>query len=83
MRFDTLLRSFLIASLISFLALLLETAYYGLHPGDSSGTTYALTGAFVNNYSDLSGPVNIILIALIFLLTFMIALNKISKKERH
>lgn len=82
MRFDTILRSFLIASLISFMALLLEAAYYGLHPDDTYGTTYALTGAFVNNYSDLSSPVSIILLALIFFLTFVITLSKISKKER-
>ncbi len=82
MRFDTILRSFLIASLISFMALLLEAAYYGLQPDDTYGTTYALTGAFVNNYSDLGSPVNIILLALIFFLTFVITLNKISKKER-
>lgn len=82
MRFDTILRSFLIACLISLMALVLEAAYYGLLTKNTYGTTYALTGAFVNNYSDLSSPINIAFLVLIFLSIFVIALNSISKKER-
>jgi hypothetical protein len=78
MKFDTIIRSFLIAILVSLIALLIEAAYYGL----SSGNTYALTAAFVNNYSDLSSPANIALLTIIFLSTLVICLSKISKKER-
>jgi hypothetical protein len=78
MKFDTIIRSFLIAVLVSLIALIIEAAYYGL----SKGNTYALTAGFVNNYSDLSSPVNITLIAMIFVSTLVIALSKISKKER-
>jgi len=78
MRFDTIIRSFMIASLISLMALLLEAAYYGLRLEN----TYALTGAFVNNFSDLSSPVNITVLAIIFFSTFVIASNRISKRER-
>jgi len=77
MKFDTIIRSFLIAILVSFIALIIEGAYYGLHLGN----TYALTAGFVNNYSDLTSPLNIIFLAIIFVLTFVIALSKISKKE--
>lgn len=77
MKFDTIIRSFLIAILVSIIALLIEAAYYGL----SSGNNYALTAAFVNNYSDLSSPVNITFLAIIFVLTLVIALSNISKRE--
>ncbi len=78
MKFDTIIRSFLIAGLVSLIALIIEAAYYGLRPGN----TYALTAAFINNYSDLSSPINITLLAIIFFSTLVIALSKISKKER-
>jgi hypothetical protein len=78
MKFDTIIRSFLIAILVSLIALILEAAYYGLRLGN----TYALTAGFVNNYSDLSSPINIILLTIIFISTLLIALSKISKKER-
>lgn len=82
MRVDIIVRSFLIASLISLIALLLEAAYYGLHPGNTYGTTYALTAAFVNNFSDLSSPLNIMLLTIIFISTFVIVSNRISKREQ-
>lgn len=78
MKFDTIIRSFLIAILVSLIALIIEAAYYGLN----SETNYALTAAFVNNYSDLCSSANITFLAIIFILTLVIALSKISKKER-
>lgn len=78
MKFDTIIRSFLIAILVSLIALLIEAAYYGL----SSGNTYALTAVFIDNYSDLSSPVNLTILTIIFFSTLVIALSKISKKER-
>jgi hypothetical protein len=78
MKFDTIIRSFLIATLASLIILIIEAAYYGLRIGN----TYALTAGFVNNYSDLSSPVNITFLAIIFASTLVIALSKISKKER-
>ncbi len=78
MKFDTIIRSFLIAVLVSLIALFTEAAYYGLRIGNN----YALTAAFVNNYSDLSSSANITFLAVIFVLTLLIALSKISKKER-
>jgi len=78
MKFDTIIRSFLIAILVSLIALIIEGAYYGLRLGN----TYALTAGFVNNYSDLSSPINVIFLAIIFVLALVITLSKISKKER-
>lgn len=78
MKFDTIVRSFLIAILVSLIALIIEAAYYGL----SVGNNYALTAGFVNNYSDLSSPANTALLAIIFFSAFVISLSKISKKER-
>jgi hypothetical protein len=78
MKFDTIVRSFLIAILVSLIALIIEAAYYGLRVGNN----YALTAGFVNNYPDLSSPVNTALLAIIFFSTFVISLSKISKKER-
>ena len=78
MKFDTIILSFLIAILVSLIALIIEAAYYGLRIGNN----YALTAGFVNNYSDLSSPVNMTFLAIIFVLTLLIALSKISKKER-
>jgi len=78
MKFDTIIRSFLIAILVSLIALIIEGAYYGLRLGN----TDVLTAGFVTNYSDLTSPVNIIFLAIIFVLTLVIALGKISKKER-
>lgn len=78
MKSDTIIRSFLIAILVSLIVLIIEGAYYGLRLGN----TYALTAGFVNNSSDLSSPVNIVFLAIIFVATLAIALSKISKKER-
>ena len=78
MKSDTIIRSFLIAILVSLIALILEGAYYGLRLGN----TDVLTAGFVNNHSDLTSPVNIIFLAIIFVLTLVMALSKISKKER-
>ncbi|WP_011307925.1 hypothetical protein [Methanosarcina barkeri] len=78
MKVDTIIRSFLIAILVSLIALIIEGAYYGLRLGN----TDVLTAGFVNNYSDLTSPVNIIFLAIIFISSLFIALSKISKKEK-
>ncbi len=78
MKFDTIIRSFLIAILVSLIVLIIEGAYYGLRLGNA----YALTAGFVNNYSDLSSPINMTFLAIIFVATLVITLSKISKRER-
>jgi len=74
MKLDTIIRSFLIAGLISILAFLLESAYYGL-----SNDVYSITSPFV---SIINSPLNMAVLAVIFIATFVIVLNKLAKKER-
>jgi hypothetical protein len=75
MKLDTIVRSFLIAGLISLLAIILESAYYGLH-----NASYSVTSPFAS--TAINSPMNMAAIAIIFMLTFMIVLNMLSKKER-
>ncbi len=75
MKLDIIIRSFLIAVLISLIAILLESAYYGLHT-----STYSITGPFVSSF--INSPLNTAVIAIIFISSFVIALNLISKRER-
>lgn len=74
MKLDTIIRSFLIAGLISILAFLLESAYYGLR-----NDVYSITSPFV---SIINSPLNMAVLAVIFIATFVIVLNKLAKKER-
>jgi hypothetical protein len=84
MRFDTLIRSFLIAILVPLIVVITEAAYYGLHPANTSAISsvgYSITSPFFNNFSDLTSPVNLTILAIISISTFVIALIKISKQE--
>jgi hypothetical protein len=85
MRFDTLIRSFMIACLISLITVIVEAAYYGLQPENAysvSSDGYSVTSPFVNNLADLTSPVNLIILAVIFVSAFVIALSKIYKNEK-
>lgn len=85
MRCDNIIRSFIIASFTSLIAVLLEAAYYGLHPENTysvNKTAYFITVPFVNNFSDISSPINITIISIIFVFSFVIVSNLISKRER-
>lgn len=85
MKLDTIIRSFMIAGLISLIVVILESAYYGLYPVktySASNAAYAITGPFVNNFSDIGSPMNTAVLTIIFISSFVIALNLISKKER-
>jgi hypothetical protein len=75
MKIDTIIRSFLIAGLISLIALLLESAYYGVR-----NEVYSITSPFVSTV--INSPLNMAILAVIFISTFLIILNTLSKKER-
>ncbi|WP_269851245.1 hypothetical protein [Methanosarcina horonobensis] len=75
MKFDTIIRSFLIAGLISLLALLLESAYYGLH-----NEVYSITSPFVS--AVINSSLNMTVLAVIFVSTFVIVLNTLAKKRK-
>ena len=73
----------MIAGLISLLTVLLESAYYGLHPEKTSSignAAYSITSPFVS--TGINGSINMLILTIIFISTFLIALNLISKKER-
>ncbi len=85
MNFDTLIRSFIIACLITLITVLIEAAYYGLQPENAylaSNAGYSVTSPFVNNYSDLTSPVNLIILGIIFISAFVICLREIPKRAK-
>ena len=85
MKLDTLIRSFLIAILVLLIVVITEAAYYGLNPENTSAISsvgYSIASPFFNNFSDLTSPVNLAILGVIFICTFVIALIKISKQER-
>lgn len=85
MRLNNTLRSFLIAILISLVAIFVEAAYYGLHPKqlyNFNDTMYSISSPFVNNFTDLSSPLNLIILGAIFIGSFLMASNILSKKNR-
>jgi len=85
MNSDILIRSFIIACLITLITVLIEAAYYGLQPENAylaSDVGYSVTSPFVNNYSDLTSPVNRIILGIIFISTFVISLKEISKRAK-
>jgi len=85
MRLGIIIRSFMIAILISLIAVIIEAAYYGLHSENAyavSNAGYSIASPFINNLSDISSPVNLIILGIIFVSTFVISSSKISKKEK-
>ena len=84
MKFDNIIRCFTIACVISIIAVLIEAAYFGLNQKNTyyiNNTDYSITAPFINNFSDISSQQNIIILVIIFVVSFLIASNLISKKE--
>lgn len=83
MKLDTIIRSFIIAGLVSLIVVILEAAYYGLRPENTSSISnaaYSITSPFAS--AGISSPMNMTLIVIIFISSFVIVLNKLSKRER-
>ena len=84
MKLINILRRFTISGLILLIVVVIEAAYYGLHPKNNyyiNDTAYSVSAPFFNNFSDISSPANIIFLFVIFILSFMIVSNMISKKS--
>jgi len=84
MKLDYIVRCFIIAFLTLIIAVLIEAAYFGLNGKNIyyiNNTVYSISAPFVNNFSDISSQQNIIILAIIFIISFMLALNLISKRE--
>jgi hypothetical protein len=75
----------MIAILVLLLVVITEAAYYGLNPENTSAISsvgYSIASPFFNKCSDGTSPVNLAILGVIFICTFVIALIKISKQER-
>ena len=84
MKLDHIIRCFIIACLILIIAVLIEAAYFGLNQKNTyytNNTVYSITAPFVYNFSDISSQQNIIILVIIFAISFMIALNLISERK--
>jgi hypothetical protein len=85
MRLDNIIRSFMIASLILLIAVLIEAAYFGLNQKNTyyiDDTAYSVAAPFVNNFSSISSPTNTIILVILFVISFVMISNMISKRER-
>lgn len=74
----------MISCIILIIAVLIEAAYFGLNQKSTyyiNNTVYSITAPFVNNFSEISSQQNIIILAILFTISFMITLNLISKRE--
>jgi len=84
MKFDNIMRCFTIACAISIIAVLIEAAYFGLNQKNTyytNNTAYSITAPFVNNFSDISNQQNILILIIIFVVSFLLVSNLISKRE--
>ena len=79
-----MIRRSMIAGLIVLIVVLIEAAYFGLNQRNTyymEDTAYSVAAPFVNNFSDISSPINIIVLIIVFVISFMIISNMISKRE--
>jgi hypothetical protein len=84
MKLINIVRRFIIAGLILLIVVIIEASYYGLHPKNNyyiNNTDYSIAAPFVNNFSDIGSPINIIFLVIIFILSFMVVSNMISKRK--
>jgi hypothetical protein len=85
MGLDRIIRSFMVAGLVSAVVVIIEAAYYGLHPENSyaiNNAAYSVSAPFVNNFSEISSPINLMVLIIIFISSFLLASNFISKRQR-
>jgi hypothetical protein len=75
----------MIAGLVSVVAVVIEAAYLGLKPENSyaiNNAAYSVSSPFVNNFSEISSPINMLILIIVFISTFLLASNFISKRKR-
>lgn len=72
------------AGLILLIVVIIEEAYYGLHPMNNysiNGSAYSVAAPFITNFSDMSSPTNMIFLFIVFIISFIIVSNMISKRK--
>lgn len=84
MRMINIIRRFTIAFVILLIVVIIEAAYIGMHPQNdysSNGSTYSVAAPFITNFSDISSPMNIIFLLIVFIISYMVVSNMIDKKK--
>ena len=84
MRLINIIRRLTIAVIILLIVVIIEAAYFGLHPKSDysiNGSTYSVAAPFITNLSDISSPTNIIFLVIVFIVSFMIASNMIARRK--
>jgi preprotein translocase subunit SecG len=84
MRLINIMRRFTIAAIILLIVVIMEAAYFGLHPRNDysiNGSAYSVAAPFIINFSDISSPINILFLVIVFIISFMIVSNMIAKKK--
>jgi hypothetical protein len=84
MRLINIIRRFAIAAIILLIVVIMEAAYFGLNPKHDysiNGSAYSVAAPFIINFSDISSPINIIFLVIVFIISFMIVSNVIAKKK--
>jgi len=79
-----IIRRFTMAGLILLIVVIIEAAYYGLHPMNNysiNGSAYSVAAPFITNFSDMSSPTNMIFLFIVFIISFIIVSNMISKRK--
>jgi preprotein translocase subunit SecG len=84
MRPINIIRRFTIAVIILLIVVIIEAAYFGLHQKNDysiNGSAYSVAAPFIINFSDISSPMNIIFLVIVFIISFMVVSNIIAKKK--
>lgn len=84
MRLINIIRRFTIAAIILLVVVIIEAAYFGLHPTtdySANGSAYSVAAPFITNFSDISSPTNIIFLVIVFIVSFIMVSNMIDKKK--
>jgi preprotein translocase subunit SecG len=84
MRPINIIRRLAIAVIILFIVVILEAAYFGLHETHDysvNGSAYSVAAPFVTNFSEFSSPANIIFLIIVFILSFIVVSNMITRKK--
>jgi ascorbate-specific PTS system EIIC-type component UlaA len=79
------MRRFAISVLILLIVVILEIAYFGMHPKNNyymNNNDYSVTAPFFAYFSFIVSPTNILFLVIVFIISFMVVSNMISTKKK-
>jgi hypothetical protein len=85
MKFINTMRRFAISALILLIVVILEIAYFGMHPKNSyyiNNSDYSVTAPFFAYFSFIVSPTNLVFLGIVFIISFMVVSNLISTKKK-